>query len=42
MMEGQAFKEGTLGIKISSHLAGKTEDRYDDLEIEKTESYRTV
>lgn len=36
-VEGQAFKEGTLGILFSSHLVGKEEDWYDDLEMEDTE-----
>lgn len=35
--DGQAFKEGTLGILFASHLAGKAEDWYDDLELEDTE-----
>ena len=35
--EGHAFKEGTLGILFASHLAGKAEDWYDDLELEDTE-----
>ncbi|MCJ1349720.1 hypothetical protein MMC31_007961, partial [Peltigera leucophlebia] len=35
--EGHAFKDGTLGILFASHLAGKAEDWYDDLELEDTE-----